>query len=119
MNTYTLVQIVIAILTVFIIIYGRFGAGGDIYTKSKTVLSDAIWWIYRNLNILFRKLNPYPFQSMLLQFTVIYLIFFTIFITHPLPILKRWPGTTDAVLISMLVFLIISLFIQFFVPIIG
>jgi len=64
-----------------------------------------------------RSINPYPFQSLLLQFTVCYLIFFSIFITHPFPILKRWPKTTNSILISILVSLLLALFIQFNVPI--
>jgi hypothetical protein len=65
---------------------------------------------------IFRFLNPYPFQSMLLQFFVCYLIFFAIFITHPFPILKRYPTAVDSVLYSFLGVFLLTLFIQFVVP---
>ena len=61
-------------------------------------------------------MNPYPFQSMLLQFFFCYLIFFGIFITHPFPFLKRWSTATDIVLYGFLTFFLLALFIQFVVP---
>jgi len=64
-------------------------------------------------------LNSCPFQAVLVQFAICYLIFFSIFITHPWPINKRWPKTTNAFLIGGLVSLIIVLFIQFNVPFSG
>ena len=115
----TLVQIFIVIILVLLILYGRFGGRGDLYTKSRTTLSQFLTWFNRKLIPLFSKLNRFPFESTLIQFTIIYLIFFSIFITHPLPILKRWPKTTNTVLISILILLVLSLFIQFFVPFVG
>ena len=73
-------------------------------------------YIERLLLPIFRFLNPYPFQSMLLQFFFCYLIFFAIFITHPFPILKSYPSATNAVLYSFLGFFLVALFIQFVVP---
>ncbi len=115
----TLVQVFIVIILVLLILYGRFGGSGDLYTKSRTTLSQFLTWLNRKLIPVFSKLNRFPFESTLFQFTIIYLIFFSIFITHPLPILKRWPKTTNTVLISILLLLVLSIFIQLFVPFVG
>ena len=115
----TLVQVFIVIILVLLILYRRFGGSGDLYTKSRTTLSQFLTWLNRKLIPLFSKLNRFPFESTLFQFTIIYLIFFSIFITHPIPILKRWPKTTNTVLISILLLLVLSIFIQLFVPFVG
>ena len=83
------------------------------------LVTDGITNIYQYIELLllpvFRFLNPYPFQSMLLQFFFCYLIFFAVFITHPFPILKRYANTVDIVLYSFLIFFLLTLFIQFVV----
>ena len=76
-------------------------------------------WLRKYIEPIFNAINPYPFQSVLLQVTILYLIIFTIFIRHPWHILKKWPKTTDTILVSGLVFLLVTLFIEFNVPFRG
>ena len=92
--------IVILSLFIFILILGmllsiRFKGKTNFIEQIISIMGVVFDAIENFFKPIFRFLNPYPFQSMLLQFFFLYLIFFSIFITHPLPILKRWPKTTN------------------------
>ena len=91
----------------------------EYYNYAMNTIKTIINWIKKRVTPLLLFINARPFQSVLLQFTICYLIFFSIFITHPWPITKRWPKTTNTLLISGLVSLIITLFVQFNVPFSG
>jgi len=88
----------------------------EYYNFAMNIIKTIINWIKKKLTPLLLLINTHPFQSVLLQFTICYLIFFSIFITHPWPITKRWPKTINTLLIGGLVPLIIILFVQFNVP---
>ena len=91
----------------------------EYYNKAIDEIKKLLEKLKRWLGPLLLAINAAPFQAVLLQVAICYLIFFSIFITHPWPINKRWPKTTNAILISGLVSLIIVLFIQFNVPFSG
>ena len=101
------------------LLYIRFKGASNFIGQILSIISVIFYAIEDFFQPIFRFLNPYPFQSMLLQFFFLYLIFFCIFITHPLPILKRWPKTTNGVLIGFGVFFFLAMFIQFVVPFVG
>ena len=82
-------------------------------------IMKVLLWLRTYIEPIFNAINPYPFQSVLLQVTIMYLIFFTIFIRHPWHIQKKWPKTTDIFLVGGLVSLLITLFIEFNVPFQG
>ena len=118
MNPTQIIQLFIGLIVFIVLMY---------FVRKQSNISFKLWILstFGYIKKIFFKyatpfsnsINPYPFQSLLLQFTVCYLIFFSIFITHPLPILKRWPKTTNSILISILVSLLLALFIEFNVPI--
>jgi len=91
----------------------------EYYNYAMNTIKTIINWVKKKLTPLLLLINTHPFQSVLLQFTICYLIFFSLFITHPWPITKRWPKTTNTLLIGGLIPLIIILFVQFNVPFSG
>jgi hypothetical protein len=101
------------------ILYIKFNGATNFLELIKNGIYDIFGYIENFFIPIFRFLNPYPFQSMLLQFFFCYLIFFGIFITHPIPFLKRWSTATDIVLYGFLIFFLLALFIQFVVPFDG
>lgn len=98
------------------LLYIKFNGATNFIELVMNGIKDVYHYIELLLLPVFRFLNPYPFQSMMLQFFICYLIFFAIFITHPFPILKRYANTVDTVLYSFLGFFLLMLFIQFVVP---
>ena len=116
------------ILTIILLITGGLISGAVYHPsqKNKSPLSSfkhiIIGYVERIQKILismFNFINPFPYQSLLLQIFICYIIFFSVFITHPYPLLKRWPKTTDTILISILITLFLAVFIQFNVPFAG
>ena len=114
-----ILSLLIFILILGMLLYIRFKGASNFIGQILSIISVIFYAIEDFFQPIFRFLNPYPFQSMLLQFFFFYLIFFCIFITHPLPILKRWPKTTNGVLIGFGVFFFLAMFIQFVVPFVG
>ena len=118
MNTTQIIQLLVGLIVFSVSMYFvRKQSGISMKLWISSILEQIKKTFSKYVTPISQAVNPYPFQSLLLQFTVCYLIFFSIFITHPLPILKRWPKTTNSILISILVSLLLALFIQFNVPI--
>ena len=119
LNMLTIFLTIITLLLIgLLILLGFSSSKGRIeyYNYAVDKISRFISWMMKWLKPIFLLINTHPFQAVLLQVTICYLIFFSIFITHPWPITKRWPKTTNTLLIGGLVSLLITLFIQFNVP---
>ena len=115
-TTLTTIYFIVFFILFPCLLYIKFNGATNFIQLVVNGITDIYRYIELLLIPIFRILNPYPFQSMLLQFFFCYLIFFAIFITHPFPILKRYANTVDTVLYSFLIFFLLALFIQFVVP---
>ena len=115
-TTLTAIYFIVFFILFPCLLYIKFNGATNFIQLVINGIKDVYHYIELLLLPIFRFLNPYPFQSMLLQFFFCYLIFFAIFITHPFPILKRYANTVDTVLYSFLGFFLLTLFIQFVVP---
>ncbi len=115
-TTLTAIYFIVFFVLFPCLLYIKFNGATNFIQLVINGIKDVYHYIELLLLPIFRFLNPYPFQSMLLQFFFCYLIFFAIFITHPFPILKRYANTVDTVLYSFLGFFLLTLFIQFAVP---
>ena len=119
LNILTIFLTIITLLLIgLLILLGFSSSKGRIeyYNYVVDKIGRLLSWLMKWLKPIFLLINTHPFQAVLLQITICYLIFFSIFITHPWPITKRWPKTTNTLLIGGLVSLLITLFIQFNVP---
>ena len=122
LNFITIFLTILTLLILGVLIFLGFSSRRsriEYYNKAIDEIKKLLEKLKRWLGPLLLAINAAPFQAVLLQVAICYLIFFSIFITHPWPINKRWPKTTNAILISGLVSLIIVLFIQFNVPFSG
>ena len=115
-TTLTAIYFIVFFILFPCLLYIKFNGATNFIELVINGIKDVYHYIELLLLPIFRFLNPFPFQSMLLQFFFCYLIFFAIFITHPFPILKRYANTVDTVLYSFLGFFLLILFIQFVVP---
>ena len=115
-TTLTAIYFIVFFILFPCLLYIKFNGATNFIQLVINGIKDVYHYIELLLLPIFRFLNPYPFQSMMLQFFFCYLIFFAIFITHPFPILKRYANTVDTVLYSFLGFFLLMLFIQFVVP---
>ena len=122
MNAFNIIELTIA--SIFFILFMTFLLASkqnrySAYVHVVNAIKKFIEFIKKIIMPVVNLINPYPYQSVLLQLTICYIIVFAVFITHPLPILRRWPKTTNSILISGLVFFLIANFIQFNVPFLG
>ena len=109
-TTLTAIYFIVFFILFPCLLYIKFNGATNFIQLVINGIKDVYHYIELLLLPIFRFLNPYPFQSMLLQFFFCYLIFFAIFITHPFPILKRYANTVDTVLYSFLGFFLLTLF---------
>ena len=122
MNVFGILELTIA--SIFFILFMVFMLSAKknrtyAYNTALLAIKKIIYWLAKIIMPIVNLINPIPFQSVLIQLTLCYIVFFAVFITHPFPILKRWPKTTNGILIGTLIFLLLANFIQFNVPFFG